>query len=278
ILAGLYVFLVVVPGLLVGPAVPKVEVDSKVCDLGRVAADKTVTGSFQVTNTGRADLVIGRLRMDCLCGKVEMTAKRIGPGQSRRLRVEYHTPEADGPIASNVLVETNVPGERFLHLKVIGRMGPEGKTAAKLTARPEDPAGTDAGEGSLPAPGALRVILLYSPTCAGCDDVVAALAASRRRWGSRISIEKRTLDKVANFRGLLLYEEHYGSNETAAPKLFVGSSYLAGPGDIVARLDDVIGRELAAGSVTFIPPRPAEPTEPGGLPAEILAKFQGFSV
>jgi len=285
VLIVLYFLLVLCPQMIVGPALPAVEVDRKVCDFGEVKADKVVEGVFEIGNAGRADLLIGRLRIDCLCAKVGVDTRRIPPGGSGRLQVAYHTPKSDGPIASNVLVETNVPQGRFLHLRVVGRVGPKPPAGEELAVA----VSADTGQPGGPAadPGALRVVLLYSPTCAGCDRVEAALSASGKRWGSRVAVEKRRLSDVSNFRDLLLYEEHYGSNETAAPKLFVGGSFLAGPGDIVTRLDDAIERELAAGSVTFIPPRPAQPTEPGGpltrgvkggLPAEVLAKFRGFSV
>ena len=39
---------------------------------------------------------------------------------------------------------------------------------------------------------------------------------------------------------MLLYEDHYGSQEQAPPKVFVGTQYLAGAGDITERLVHVV--------------------------------------
>ena len=130
------------------------------------------------------------------------------------------------------------------------------------------------GAGSRPAvesPAAarpLRVLLFYSRTCPGCDKVLKALAASARRWGSRIRVEKRDLADLEAFRQLILYEKHYASKEDETLKVFVGGRYLAGPKAIVKRLDGVIADELARGALTFVPPRPDRAAnDKSGLPA-----------
>ena len=139
------------------------------------------------------------------------------------------------------------------------------------------------GAGSRPAVGSaaavrpLRVVLFYSQTCPGCGKVLKALAASERRWGARIRVEKQDLADVATFRDLILYEKHYGSKEDETLKVFVGGRYLAGPKAIVKRLNGVIADELARGALTFVPPEPAGPATEG-LPSEILERFRGFSV
>jgi len=135
------------------------------------------------------------------------------------------------------------------------------------------------GAGSRPAvespAGArpLRVVLFYSQTCPGCEGVLKALAASERRWGARIRVEKQDLADVETFRDLILYEKHYRSKEDETLKVFVGGRYLAGPKVIVKGLDSVIKGELAKKVLTFVPPRPAGPAREG-LPSEILERFR----
>jgi len=260
---------------------PRVVVDKQVHEFGDAGPEETLKGQFRLANAGTADLEIGRLRIDCVCARLRIDGKRIAPGGCALLEVEYDTPRTAGPIASNILVETNLAGEgRYLHLKVTGKVVSRGGKTAEVAAATTEPAGQArpaTRPSSPPEPGSLRVVAMYSPTCAGCDRMEKALEGSERRWGSRVWIDRRLLDDVANFRDLLVYEDHYGSTESAAPKFFIGGQYLAGVKDITDRLDQVIECELARGSVTFFPDAPsARPA--GGLPSEILARFQGFSV
>lgn len=130
-------------------------------------------------------------------------------------------------------------------------------------------------------PKPLRVVLFYSPTCQGCRRLEKAMAASEKRWGPRICLERRHLVNKEAFADLIAYEEHYGSKGDEAIKGFIGGRHIAGLKGIVSRLDGVIAKEIEKGSVTFTPPKPEKPAvrkDKEEVPSEILERFRRFSV
>ena len=105
---------------------------------------------------------------------------------------------------------------------------------APLTALAEpDKAGSPQANGR--ATGPLRVAAFYSSTCKDCGKAKKALAAVEKRWGARpegvpsdVKVEHYDVRKLQNFCQMFVYEDHYGSDEQAPPKVFVGTQYLHG--------------------------------------------------
>lgn len=123
------------------------------------------------------------------------------------------------------------------------------------------------------------MVVFYSPTCSGCQRLKKVLAASERRWGRRICVERRELGSSESFAELLAYEKHYGSTEDGTQKGFVGGKHIAGVKAIARRLDGVIAAEFAKGSVTFVPLKPQEAAGNNReLPSEIRERFRSFRV
>ncbi len=132
----------------------------------------------------------------------------------------------------------------------------------------------------------LRVVLFWSPTCGNCYKSKDAVKSAEVRWGGQILAESKDVSKIEFFKEMLLYEDHYSSDEEHPPKVFVGGSYIAGDAEIGKELDSVISRELARGSVTFMPGCASTPAGDSAdlaerdekVPTEILEKFHGFRV
>jgi len=103
------------------------------------------------------------------------------------------------------------------------------------------------------AAGPLRVVAFYSSTCQDCYKAKKALAAVRKRWGKRVRVEHRDMKDVKVFVQMFAYDEHYGAEAQAPPKVFVGEQYLEGYPAIAKRLVAVVAKELDKGTVTFDP-------------------------
>lgn len=162
-----------------------------------------------------------------------------------------------------------------LHLLCIANVALPAKPTSLKSPRRDIQTGDD----SSAAPNPLRVAVFYSPTCQGCRKLEKAMAASEKRWGSRIRVERRHLINKETFADFIAYEDYYGSKDDEAIKGFIGSRYISGLKEIVSRLDGVIAEEIARGSATFVPKKPekaaAEKTEQG-IPSEILERFRKF--
>ena len=258
-----------------GPDAPSAAVSEQLHDFGMAEPNSTLKHSFEVRNEGSAGLEIKRVRIDCACGRVKAEPSTIPTGQTGLINVEYDTPNESGPFTANILIETNDPDQRFVKLQVTGTVrgrylvGSSGVTSEQDTAA-SSPASANSD--------ALRVVVFYSPTCGGCERLFAILDDCQSQWPGRIRIDKRDITDMANFRRLVLYEDHSGSNEDAAPKVFVGKQYLAGLDETFAELKETIEHELAGESVTWIPSDAATSPADGEVPPEILARFESFSV
>ncbi|MFA6133747.1 MAG: hypothetical protein WC869_06995 [Phycisphaerae bacterium] len=103
---------------------------------------------------------------------------------------------------------------------------------------------------SVPAETHLRIVYFYSPTCLKCEELKKVLDRAEKRWGDGISIERHNIQEAKGLDLMLEYEDRYGSEEAAAPKIFLGRQYLAGADNIMRRLDDVIAKELPAAPTT----------------------------
>ncbi len=260
-----------------GLAGPRVGIGAKSHDFGEVDPNSTLKHSFDIRNDGGETLEIKRVRIDCACGRVQAESDRIAPGETGLINLEYDTPSDAGPFTANILIETNDPARRFVKFQITGTVRGEHKEGVGSAKQHSD----TVAAASIPsdsADDALRIVVFYSPTCGGCERLFAILDDCQSQWPGQLKIDKRDITQTANLRDLVLYEDHYGSAEDAAPKVFVGAQHLAGLDKTLATLKDTIEAELTGESVTWLPPE--ADAEPAGdeVPAEILARFESFSV
>jgi cytochrome c biogenesis protein CcdA len=121
-------------------------------------------------------------------------------------------------------------------------------------------------------------VLFYAPGCEGCYDVKdVALPRAAGKFGQRILIEKHDINNMEMYKVLLEYEKFYNSKENETLKVFAGSRYLAGPKEIVSKIEDVVADELAKGAETFTPISAKEPEEAGDVPEIITEQFRTFN-
>lgn len=93
-------------------------------DRHRVVADPgkgPVVVTYQVTNRGGSDLVLGRVSTTCGCSVASIEPNVVGPGRSAIITVEGHPP-GSGENHVSIHIETNQPDrpELVLHLTMVG--------------------------------------------------------------------------------------------------------------------------------------------------------------
>lgn len=78
-------------------------------DFGSVAPSEKVSHRFEVTNSGRRDLIVAVLDKSCGCTSAWFENENIPPGASGFLEIEFDAPDHPGRVAHYVTVESNDP-------------------------------------------------------------------------------------------------------------------------------------------------------------------------
>lgn len=101
-------------------AAPGITFDKTTHDFGVVAQGKPVTYKFIVTNTGKADLIIGAdptpVKASCGCTTPNWTKTAIKPGETGFVEATYNAANA-GPFTKTVTVPSNAGTPVILYLK-----------------------------------------------------------------------------------------------------------------------------------------------------------------
>ena len=94
-----------------GGSEPRIFVANPVFDAGIVFDDTNVIlPTFKITNKGTADLVIREIKTDCGCTAAVTEKKRVEPGESLILTVNFHMAGRFGKLAERkTLIKTNDP-------------------------------------------------------------------------------------------------------------------------------------------------------------------------
>lgn len=82
---------------------------------------RSVHATYQVTNSGGSDLILGDVRTTCGCSVASIEPKVLRPGQIATVSVDGHPPDG-GQTTVQILVQTNARphGELILYLTMIG--------------------------------------------------------------------------------------------------------------------------------------------------------------
>jgi len=103
---------------------PRLSVDNPVIDLGSVNLGEigpTVTALFNMTNTGRKNLVIDDVDPGCAsCSVAYADRNVVPPGEEINLKVEYNAPATPGPWIKEIEVKTNDPKNDVVILRIKG--------------------------------------------------------------------------------------------------------------------------------------------------------------
>jgi hypothetical protein len=85
---------------------PSIKFDRIVHDFGNIANNEAVTTEFELTNTGKADLIIINASASCGCTVPEYQKTPIKPGESSKITVKFQT-GAEGQQQKTVTLVTN---------------------------------------------------------------------------------------------------------------------------------------------------------------------------
>lgn len=69
----------------------EISVDKATHNFGNLNAGEIVVHTFVLTNTGKNNFIIERVKTDCGCIKASFNSKPVNPGESTRIEVELNT-------------------------------------------------------------------------------------------------------------------------------------------------------------------------------------------
>ena len=90
---------------------PRISVDAKEFNFGRVPNDRGVEHVFTVSNTGDAPLVVSRVQTSCGCTAAMMESSVLKPGTSGRLRVSFNPQRMHQVVTRSITIYSNDPLE-----------------------------------------------------------------------------------------------------------------------------------------------------------------------
>ena len=100
---------------------PGVEVpgEQAAYDLGAVEPESKHLVAFDIRNDSDEPLELTRVRPDCECLTVKRSPKRIGPGASGRVVVEFEAPAVSVPYKSLLIIMTDRPERKVIRLNIL---------------------------------------------------------------------------------------------------------------------------------------------------------------
>lgn len=118
--AGLAALLVFATGACaLGQAGPRIQLAETVHDFGRVPATAPLRYDFIFTNTGSAALEITDVRAGCQCTTPGPWDRKVEPGRTGKIPIQFDPARFDGPISKQVATVTcNDPTQSVLSLSV----------------------------------------------------------------------------------------------------------------------------------------------------------------
>ena len=99
---------------------PKIEFATQIFDFGKVSAGELVRHDFVFTNTGRALLEITAVRPGCGCTTAGTWDRRVKPGQTGVIPLQFNSANFDGKVAKSATVTCNDPVKSNLVLQITG--------------------------------------------------------------------------------------------------------------------------------------------------------------
>ena len=101
---------------------PKVTFDERVFNFGEISEGQKVNHVFKITNTGKSNLVIRRIRASCGCTAVTPAKTVIEPGGSTELNVVFNSQGKRGRQNKSITVITNDPDQPTTILRITGNV------------------------------------------------------------------------------------------------------------------------------------------------------------
>ena len=89
---------------------PKIYTNNSVYDFGSVSEGSPVTHTFEIQNTGNADLIIKQIITSCGCTVADTAKKVLKPQEKTNLKVVFRTSGYSGDMYKKIIVSSNSLG------------------------------------------------------------------------------------------------------------------------------------------------------------------------
>lgn len=96
---------------------PKISAKKTFHDFGTVVEGQVVNTTFEISNTGNADLTINNVQASCGCTAAKPDKTTLKPGEKTAIKVEFNSANRLGPQDKSVYVMSNDPKLPDLVLK-----------------------------------------------------------------------------------------------------------------------------------------------------------------
>ncbi len=98
----------------------KIEVDNKVFDFGEIKQGDKTAHTYYITNTGKTDLIIRKVKASCGCTAIKPAKTTIAPGEKTSITAEFNSAGKKGRQNKSVTVITNDPLASNILLRIQG--------------------------------------------------------------------------------------------------------------------------------------------------------------
>ncbi len=113
---------------------PIIEFDKTEYDFGDIKEGDVIEGIFNISNTGKVDLIITNAKASCGCTVPEWPKEAIKPGESAELKFSFNSRGRTGKQSKSITLKTNTEkGTEMLRISgiVIGKDGSTKKPSFK---------------------------------------------------------------------------------------------------------------------------------------------------
>lgn len=104
---------------------PRVSLDKKEAEFGKIKQGEKVDIDFTIRNTGKSGLIIRKTKTSCGCTAVTLGENTIAPGQSTTIRVSFNSAGKLGRQYKTVTVITNDPENPETQINITGDILPD---------------------------------------------------------------------------------------------------------------------------------------------------------
>lgn len=98
----------------------KISVDNKIFDFGEIKQGQKASHTFYITNEGKSDLIIRKVKASCGCTAIKPAKTVITPGEKTSITAEFNSAGKSGRQNKSVTVITNDPLASNILLRVQG--------------------------------------------------------------------------------------------------------------------------------------------------------------
>ncbi len=99
---------------------PVIEIEDRVFDFGEIKQGEKVSHDFKLTNTGKSNLILRKIRASCGCTAIQPEKTVIAPGESTKVVSEFNSRGMSGRQNKSVTIYSNDPKKSTLLLRLSG--------------------------------------------------------------------------------------------------------------------------------------------------------------